>query len=317
MRTLIVSLFLSAGAAQAWAQSATLTTDRPVYTTGGTDPVTITVKNNTAQSVELPAQLFTVWKGSTLVFEEGWATVQTPAVGPGGSKSWLWSKKNLSGNLLGAGTYTIKVGPLYFGSASVSLSLNIALTPTGKLAGTSRFPLATGNEWVYSVEQYLLASPPPPTTESMKILQAWSAYNLAYVKNFLGADRWVWMTGYSKPVLHVWAAPWGSMEALFRFNRPVGYTYSAPSLFAAGTKMRVGWTNDTVTTPAGTFKGCYRLDTVNPQTAPTGAAYHSYWFAPGIGLVQSLSGSYMKNTYRRLLRATLKGSDGKTYFIGQ
>jgi len=73
-----------------------------------------------------------------------------------------------------------------------------------------------------------------------------------------------------------------------------------------GAKMKVVALNETVSTPAGTFVGCYRLDLV------TGTGYRSFSFAPGVGLVRFVKGSL---TWK-LHRAKIKGSDGEWYTLG-
>jgi len=83
--------------------------------------------------------------------------------------------------------------------------------------------------------------------------------------------------------------------------------------------VEVGSTNETVVTPAGTFLNCYRLDVVYPFFSSVGHGYNSFFFAPGVGLVQyvAFSASDDEDTTYRLHHAKIRALDGKVYRIGQ
>lgn len=78
------------------------------------------------------------------------------------------------------------------------------------------------------------------------------------------------------------------------------------------TNPRVGPTDATVVTRAGKFYGCNRLDVVGSTTAQFG----SFWFAPGIGLIQ-YSHRQGTNPFRTpcLRDARIRGTDGARYTV--
>ncbi|MBI2900498.1 MAG: hypothetical protein HYY17_09950 [Planctomycetes bacterium] len=295
-------LLLTAAAARADQAGVKLQAEKPVYKAGVAGDVKFTLTNNTADTITLSTPTpWSISKDDKLVYAP-FSIMILGSVAPGQSKTWTWNKKGYGDEWVGAGTYTIKVGLIWAGGDPFSLTCDVALTPNGKLAGTSRFPLAVGNEWTYVSEM--------SQQETMKVAYKWGDWY--WVKKLVGGSRWAHMSSSWQPTLIVTTAS-DSTSPLFRFNRPVGYTYKVNVGFIK--KMKVGGTDETVNTPAGTFTGCYRLDVA--ENGAMDAGYGSFWFAPGVGLVQYttiwIGGQH---TYR-LHHAKIKGSDGKTYGFGQ
>jgi hypothetical protein len=246
---------------------------------------------------------WTIYKGNQLVHSHI-SIMILGSIAPGQSKTWIWDMKNMSGKLVPAGSYTIKVGQLWLGDAQFTRSVTVALTPSGKLAGSSFFPLAVGNEWNYST--FPSIGSPGGLFEKMKVTTKSGIWHK--VTNLLGNDRWAKLSGGLYPTLSIWGP-----GDLFRFNRPVGYTYTVNNQWF--TKLKVGAKNVTVMTPAGTFKDCYRIDVA--ASAMADAGYGSFWFAPGVGLVQYETIWIGGSKLYKLDSAKIRGSDNKLYVIGQ
>lgn len=309
--SLVVGALLVAG--NAWAQEeskVTLVAQKAIYkvgsgasvTAGGsTEGVTVTLFNGSSQTVNLSsAYPLTVKKNGVIVWAP-YAILVLKPVAPGKSESFTWDKIDANTSWVKPGTYTITIGPLWLGNQMLYRSVDVALTSTGKLAGTSRFPLAVGNQWAYAFGSGSAAS--------MKVTKKSGQW--FGVKNLIGlGDRWARLNGVAQPTLLVKE---GSAKPFFRFNCPVGYTYAVN--LGAVNKFKVGTVNATVATPAGTFTGCYRLDSVGSYIADAG--YGSFWFAPGIGLVQYSEIWIGGEKLYKLRSAKIKGSDGATYLIGQ
>ncbi len=298
----VASLLLAAvSRAEAQESKVRLSTNQPVYKVG-TGSVTFTLKNEGTQPVQMGVAPWSIWRGSTQVRNAGPQILILVLLAPGQSKSWTWDKTDLGGKAVAAGTYTIKVGPLWIGNSSFTRSLDIALTPSGKIAGTSSFPLAVGNEWKYSAG--------PSSNQKTKVTAQWTNSSWYKVTNLVGYDQWAQLSGSD-----LWVIPHPMSMAptslLFRFNRPLGYTFTGGSK-----KWKVGATNETVVTPAGTFTGCYRLDFVLPTNAVLGAYYKSLLFAPGVGMVGYTHVTFEGTSVFRLKKLKLKGADGKVYIIG-
>lgn len=295
-------------------EKVSLAAEKAVYNSNASDPVKFTLKNNGQTSVTLSTPTpWSIWSGSKLVFSPISLMVLS-TLGAGQSKTWSWDRKDMTGKKVGPGTYTIKVGTIWSGSSSFSKSVAVALTPTGKLAGSSSFPLAVGNEWKYQPGPSIVF--PGPFGETTKVTS--KSGDWYKVSGLLGATRSAKMSGVTYPTLSVMSFVGGDAWAskpLFRFNRALGYSYKVevePLLFH---KLKVGAKNATVVTPAGTFTGCYRLDALENVGADIG--YTSFWFAKGVGLVQYGKIKFWGESLYQLSSAKIKGSDGKFYTIGQ
>lgn len=318
MRTLIVSILLSASTVRAWGQSdeVRVATDKPIYTTMEFDPVKITVINDSPRNVLIPNAKWRVLKGSKVVYAPISEFLETVPAGKSGSL--VWDKKTNTG-AAAAGSYTIEVGPMFITPVNIGTrKITVALTPTGMIAGnrmsgTSWFPLSVGDEWRYVATTKTGAS----VTAAMKVTNHPATSKWYRVTNLVGAGRWASLSGAVKPALFVTSTPSSGSAgvSLFRFKQAVKYAYKVqlPPLLTM-VQMKVGSTNETVATPAGTFKNCYRL---NATPAGWGAGV-SYWFAPGVGLVQYIEWKATTGVkLYRLHHAKIKGSDAKTYTIGQ
>lgn len=299
---------MAVGAARAEAQQSEvkLTTDRPVYKLGS-GMVTLTLTNGGTGTIGTNSpNPWVIYRGDQIVF----APISILIVGsltPGQSKSWGWDMKDMGGLPVTAGSYTVKVGPLwsgYTGNSGFSLSKTIALTPSGKIAGSSRFPLKVGNEWNYGA-----VTSSGGLNQSMKVTT--KSENWYKVTNLVGMNRWARLTSSSKPTLFVSSQPSDPSARLFRFNQPVGYTYTTN--METFTQLKVGAIDETVETPAGMFLGCYRLDVAASTIADGG--YGSFWFAPGVGLVQYSKPWIGGTNFYRLVSVTIQGSDGKVYTL--
>lgn len=294
-----------------------LSTDRVVYSVKDTTPVTGRLSNDGIGLNLITPPVWSVWKGNFLVCQS--IVPSAFYVFPkGGTSTWTWDKKAKNGKPVGPGSYTISVTLFrenLDGSVGwVKFFHTVALTPTGSLAGKSLFPIAyaggKGNEWVYRTAQGNTL-----TTKVVGQSMGWFK-----VLNLLGSDRLARMLGSGQSVL--WVAPFSSSPAsaqpLFRFGLPLKATYStgAPP-FSSEVRITIGATQATVHTPAGTFTGCVRLrvDRVSSSWWGTKTEYlGSFEFAPGIGLVQY---RLLSSDYGSLMRATLRGTDGQWYRIGQ
>ncbi len=280
---LIALCVIKARAAEAQESKVTLVTDKSVYASSDGQSITIRLKNDGTQSVA--AGSLNIFRGDQLVF----AALNASPIPPGQSKVWTWNKKSLAGDSVGPGTYRIWVGPNGVGAGPFYRNLLVALTPSGRLAGKSRFPLSIGNEWTFRTNL--------DGSLTMKVSKQESGWYR--VSNLAGANRWARMWGELYPTLFV-KLP-GAWGPLFGFQRPQGSVYGS---FPPFNNFKVGAVNETVMTPAGTFVGCYRLDVLQGGK--------SFWFAPGVGMVRFSVGV----TDFRLRRAKVKGTDGAVYAIG-
>ena len=130
--------------------------------------------------------------------------------------------------------------------------------------------------------------------------------------------RYAKLSGGSYPTLSVMALVGGDGNMsvpLFRFKRPLGYSYTVQAPPLTGAKLKVGSKNDTLLTPLGTFKNCYRLDVQYPTNVLIGVGYKSFWFAPGVGLVGYNKFNPEGPVNFRLESAKILGSDGKLYLL--
>ncbi len=313
----IVVATVVAGLARAEAQQSkvTLTTDRPVYK-AGVSQVKITLTNGSSSTLVMSASApWWIQKGDALVYSPVSLTLSVP-IGVGQSVSWIWHPQTdtMSGGPAGKGTYTVTVEGLTLGTQSFQLSHQFALTSTGKVAGSTMFPLAVGDKW-----DYVKDSQPDVVSSSMEVTSKLSDSNWYKVENLLSGTRWAKRSGFTYPTLYTTSNPLSTSGAgpLFRFNRALGYTWIvnvAPQLTSA--TLKVGAVNETVVTPAGTFTGCYRIDHVADTVAYAGV--ERFWFAPGIGLVQYSAQTLWGGIVYRLNRAKVWCStDGNFYTIGK
>lgn len=308
----------------------TLTTDKPVYPVevwdnveeqeepwnplGGT--VTIRVANTTSVAVQLPAPAWKVRDEKGTVIKQAWNGLPgATTIPPNASKAFLWNKTGANSQPVKAGSYMIEVGPIWLDGKGVTLKHRIALTDTGRIAGTSLFPLSMGNEWRYGNQPEVMKI----TGSMVQSGSAWyktSGFPLGYI------DRII-LVGKKKPILrvhHKWA---GEITDAFWFGHPLGYSQKAP-LFGEVPSLgespgmvasiQVGATDETVVTPAGTFQGCYRLN-VN-HLFINDIALDKFWFARGIGMIQYSRFSWGRISVYPLQSVTIKGIDGKVYTIG-
>ncbi len=313
-RFAVVVSFLVAGVSRAEAQQSKvrLSTDKPVYTKGGADPVKIFLKNEGLQPVQLSnPSPWSIRLGNSLVHSH--ITPQIIAVlQPGETKIWSWNKKNTGGKIVPPGTYTVRVGTIFDGNGAYELKHDVALTASGKIAASSSFPLAIGNEWNFVSGPSQGA--PAGLSEQVRVAQKIGKWFL--VQNLVEKNRWSVVAGGFKPTLITAESPLPtqSLYELFRFNRPVGHAYKITLDYQIVT-VTVLAKKETVITPAGTFKNCYRVAFKYNTEEFLSSWYTSFAFAPGIGLVQYSMWAGSGKTFN-LRRAKLKGSDGKVYLIG-
>lgn len=289
--TLIGCFFLTAR----WMSAdVALTTDRPVYKTGAAGTVKITVKNSGAAAVSVPGPVKIV-SGASVVAEVALGLDSDGTLGSNEAVTISWNKKNAGGQPVEKGTYTVQVG-------DPPVSRMIALTPTGKIAGDSYAPLTVGNQWVSKAIG-------TPSGNSLDVGTVYDVNGSWYKITLAGNNVWASMTGTVQlPTLQVKDPIFGIVKDLFLFKRPLNYVYTVDlAPFAADLTLKVGSINDTVPAPAGTFKGCYRLDNLGMEGG-------SFTFAAGIGLVKYSKVSPPSQAV--LYRAKLKGSDGAWYTIG-
>ena len=184
----------------------------------------------------------------------------------------------------------------------------MALTPTGSLAGFSRFPLSAGNTWTHE------GTSPGGTFASQTMVVTDLFPWLYRVTNLAGATRVVVMVGAVYPSLLCMSTWSGSAADLFRFNRPFAYFYPVDfAPFTVGAECMVAPSNVTVHTPAGKFTGCYCLIVQAPGIRAR--EYASFWFASGVGLVQYVNPWTDGSKVMKLRHARLRGSDGAWYTI--
>lgn len=301
---LSISLWLVA-ALRGWAQEepiVLLSTDRAVYALEDLAPVKITIQNLGPGDVNLiePSPC-TIWKDGKKIYT--FSSVNDDWIEEGQSRSWSWNRKTAAGQAVGAGNYEIHVGQFWKNDWDFDLGLAIAILPTGKVAGSNLFPLTAGNEWRYALS---------PEGDRLTMKASAKPGNWTKLSWLAGAQRLVTLKG-STLSARVNFLPNSPVVPLFRFKLALGATYSVnlgPSLLKV--KLKVTSLNETVTTFAGTFPGCYRLE-VLPST---GLGYRSFFFAPGIGLVRFDRVTSGGPESWQLNHAKLKGSDGKGYLIG-
>jgi len=293
-----------------------LTTNAPVYKANSPGVVIITLKNIGSQPIHLLGSV--PWRVMTELFD--WAVYEPTSsptmltLSPGQSKTWTWNKRDGNGAWAPPGTYHINCEPLFVGSMNgqpLYPEQTIALTPTGKIAGTSRFPLATGNRWDYSDVNALYVDLPT-------VLPGVGSWFRLYTPLNQNVHHLVSMGGSATfPALRSAPTSLGGVGDLFRFNRPLGYTYDIKFKYLPHGTFKVGATSQTVVTPAGTFPGCYRLDFTPSSNIAPGKRFGSLWFAAGVGLVQFTTVHNWTVQLHKLFSATIRGTDGKRYSIGK
>lgn len=293
-----------------------LATDKPVYRSGAKGELTITLSNHTSEPVMVPNSApWRIRKGASLVYVPA-AKMMTGTLAPGQTRTYTWNKKGSNGKFAGAGGYTIEVGPV----ASKTLRQTVALTPSGHMAGSRRFPLQVGNQWVFERQGKSIAKD-YPAMKSMRV-KAKNASGWHKVTNLAGKIRWVRIAGGTLK-----ARIKTSVTDAFQFNRPLGHEWdfdaaeSMSEIEAENDRLigtlKVGALNETVVTPAGRFS-CTRVDMAEPGSGGYEVINSkSFWFAPGVGLVQySLEHWDTTIVTYALHHAVIRGSDKKTYTIG-
>jgi len=316
-----MAILLAHGAAQA-AQTidppltgVTLTAEQSVHKAKSPGAVKFTLTNQSSQTLHIDhIAPYEVLKGNKSFYAPLTILVAPSPLNPGQSLSWSWDKKSSNGKWAPPGTYTIKVGPIFTPVATSQnyRSIDIALTPTGTLGGSSMFPLGVSNEWSFQ----------PNTSANSTLSKVTTKKGQWYmVQGLLGANRWVRMHSISN-TLHTAPKPSTAIQTLFRFGLAQGSSYSTN--LAGMWKMTVGSTNETVVTPAGTFNNCYRLDVEYLPTALVSKGYKSFYFAPGVGLVQYVMFGtdevtiwWNEVTIWSLHHAKVRAFNGMLYRIGQ
>ncbi len=293
-------------------QEVSLRVEDPVAKAGTSGTVEFTATNHTSSTVYMssPSPWY-IEKGGQLVYSPI-SIMILGKLNPGESKTWAWDKKKMGGEYVPAGNYTVVVGQFFKGDSSYALKCDFALTSSGRLAGTSPFPLSTSNAWTY------LSGPvqgnPAGSSTTMKVTSYSPSTGWYKVKDTPHGTLKLKLTGVYKRTLWVLVDPPNSgpvARPMFRFDRSVGYTWDSKFIG----KLKVTATNETVKTPAGTFEKCYRVDVVESPIADAG--YNTYWFAKGVGLVQYKKGWWGGSNTHSLHHAKVKGSDGKVYKVGQ
>jgi len=314
----LLAFGLSAAHAQGVPQTQVkLVASQPVYDYyESEDGVQFTLTNGTSQTLTMSSsEPWTIHKDNQLVYFPTPYSSQGQ-IDPGQSKIWVWYMEDANGDAVPAGSYTIKVGPLSLGNVQFTRSVTVALTPTGKIAGSSSFPLAVGNEWNFVAGPAASFFGGPGIYSSTKVAKKSGAWY--WIKDLVGKDRWAQLSGGFYPTLSVMAMVGGDGNKsvpFFHFNWPPGYSYTVQAAPLTGVTLKMGSKHDTLQTPVGTFENCYRLDVQYPFMVFIGIRYKSFWFAPGVGLV-----GYNKSTLDGLLTfrlesAKIKGSNGKFYSL--
>lgn len=297
--------FAIGGASSGWGLA--LTTNRPVYAPGPGEGITITVQNQSDKAVGLSTGFWRVWRENKKVYDSYLpGSMSFFQLKPGDSKTVVWNKKGQAGKYVGSGSYRIELTGF-----SPPISRMIALVPGGSIAGTTLFPLSVGNTWVYHRTDQEEAPNVTGAPETVKVASQ-KASGWFQVQNLGTTNRWVRMKGAT-----VQAQSKGTLHDLFAFGKPAGHSYVFPSLddYLGGT-LKVAALNQGVTTPAGTFQGCTRIDVLQSLSG-FDVEFESLWFAPGIGLVRySLVDSNEAHPVYSLHHASLRGSDKKVYTIG-
>lgn len=286
-----IGILVGMGVAPLWANDGVqLVMEKAVYKAGANGDVKFTVRNT--GSVNLKVMSWAVLEGTTVVYSP--ASLGSVTLKPGQTKTLQWSKKDSYGKWVKAGSYQIKVGPI-LGATHSGLyhSVTVALTPSGKIAGNSRFPLEVGNEWKYRNTDELRV-----TKVTKRESSGWT-----FLQNPPAGTGWVFLTGSAKPVFYAWDGT--KAVVLFRFGEKSGTQWT--TTFPYLSKLRVGAAEESLDTYVGTFAGCYRIETV--------PSLQAFWFAAGIGPVQQRLQFITSPKPFKLASAKLKGSDGKWYTI--
>jgi hypothetical protein len=285
-----------------------LTTDAPVYATPLRSGVRITLENGMAYPIrvirwEVSAEGRTVYVSSVPI-----------ALTSGMTSTWNWDGRTVDGRLAEEGTYTLKVGPVKYLTDRVTLERTVAFAPGGRIA-RGFFPLAVENAWAFQI-QY---SQGETWVEAMRVVGTHGAVRdipLWYrVGNILDTRMSLAPRGSRYPALVGWPDRRGYPSDLFRFRRPLGYEYSVnfgTSLHQG--RLRVGAVAEDVSTPAGAFRECYRLDVARARRSET--RYHSFWFKEGIGLVRFTRTVRGYSQTHVLHHASLQGASSRIYRFG-
>ncbi len=272
-----------------------MTVQRAVYSTKDAEGVTFTLQNVGGTTISSPMywSVHDVSHAVPLVLPPWeWA-------------SFTWNKRDRHGKQVGPGSYKIQAGPIWIGDHWETHTLTVALTSTGGLAGSSWFPLKVGTRWSYvatdgEVQEFEVAEWPGdyPPVKGFPMLKG---KPLA----FSCVRYWGW------PISRFSVLTGVGFEPLFKFDRPVGTTWN----YNAFRTLGVGAIDVSVVTPAATFPECYRIDVLR-NGLPGSLPVH-LWFARGIGLVAYRMRTATSDKLFRLRSATIRGSYGRWYTIGQ
>lgn len=271
--------------------------DGLIQKAGVAGTVTFGVRNKGTTAIYFISNPWSVQHAGQTVYMPPLANVTT-TLQPGQSKFWTWNKKKSNGQFVPPGNYRIILGPLFPGM--VFRFIDVALTPTDNVTGGSYFPLAVKNLWKFDDDAL-------PTLSLRKIdisSQAGAWYKIWMLPP--QSPLWCGMGGVVYPTFYVKTTATAPTQALFRFNRPVGYTWAVA--LGSTKKMKVVSTSASIVATAGKFSNC----TLFYALTPAGTVVGRYWFAKGIGLVrfEDSSGPWT------LRYAELKGVDGTTYRFG-
>jgi len=163
-------------------------------------------------------------------------------------------------------------------AAALSLPCPRTLATRRPAAAPDYFPLAVGNSWTYRAGSPHVDLPEQHFTTTVAAARRDRAVWFL-LRDYQGGDHWVRRT--AGRVVEAPARLW------YRFDLPVGGSWTmriAGGLPGSdGARLTLAARNETVETPAGTFRGCLRID-YRHRVADAGVI--SEWFAPGVGLVK-------------------------------
>lgn len=267
-----------------------LVPEYPVYRAGTPGPIKLQIKNTGTKFVVVYG--WQVRKGSTWIYGSP-PLGQNGFLDPGRSLTIAWDKRRSNGSWVPAGSYRIVAYLRVGNEESRYCSLTVALTSTGKLAGTNPYPLAVGNRWSYRKAD---------GTEWVSQVTA-SGNGWYYMTKPPAGTGWVILTGTARPVLWVWDG--SKAQFLFHFFEPTGATWSTGLL---GYKtLRIHAARESVLTPLARFD-----DSISIRNDPYDTAR---WFVRGLGMVRDLYYFAWIPYDSRLVGAKIRGSDGSWYTL--
>jgi len=296
----VVGLFSFAAAARISADDpAVLVPNSAVHKAGSGGAVKVTLENRGSQPLILSG--WEVRKGASPV-------LQAPLQGvgallqPGQVLSFRWNKRTSNGEWVKSGSYRI-LAHVHVGAGDPKVfGVTVALTPSGKLAGSNPYPLAVGNKWTYRNQQGVL---------SISEVTSSSEGGWYRMTNPPAGTGWVAVTGTTYPILWVWDG--NTARPFFRFRRPTGTEWQTGLPFYK--TLRVAATKVTLANGLGVFKNCSQIGT------PPGLSSRSWWFAPGFGTVKTQSVAPNSMSLDGGVKASnpvavrIRGTDGKWYLV--